>query len=71
LQGLAGAKPNDAIVERFAAILMLVPDTADYVQAAEIRDKYATNTREIREKYAIRVDAKACKLGQSMPSLRN
>lgn len=39
LQGFAGAKAVDAIVERFAAIPMLVPETADYIQAAEIRNK--------------------------------
>lgn len=39
LQGFAGAKSVDAIVERFAAIPMLVPETADYIQAAEIRNK--------------------------------
>ena len=39
LQGFAGAKAVDAIVERFAAIPMLVPETADYIQAAELRNK--------------------------------
>jgi len=39
LQGFSGAKASDAIVERFSAIPMLVPDTADHVQAAEIRNK--------------------------------
>lgn len=39
LQGFAGAKAAEAIVEKFSAIPMLVPDTADHVQAAEIRNK--------------------------------
>lgn len=39
LQGFSGAKAADAIVERFSAIPMLVPDTADHIQAAEIRNK--------------------------------
>jgi len=39
LQGFSGAKSADAIVERFGAIPMLIPDTADYIQAAELRNK--------------------------------
>lgn len=39
LQGFSGAKAANAIVERFAAIPMLVPDTADHIQAVEIRNK--------------------------------
>ena len=39
LQGFSGAKSADAIVERFAAIPMLIPDTADHIQAAELRNK--------------------------------
>jgi len=38
LQGFSGAKAADAIVERFSAIPMLVPDTADHIQAAELRN---------------------------------
>jgi len=39
LQGFSGPKAASAIVERFVAIPMLVPDTSDYIQAAEIRNK--------------------------------
>lgn len=39
LQGFAGAKAANAISERFAAIPMLVPETSDHIQAAEIRNK--------------------------------
>ena len=39
LQGFSGAKSADAIAERFAAIPMLIPDTADHIQAAELRNK--------------------------------
>jgi len=39
LQGFSGARAATAIVERFAAIPMLVPETSDYIQAAEIRNK--------------------------------
>jgi len=39
LQGFSGAKSADAIVERFTAIPMLIPDTADHIQAAELRNK--------------------------------
>jgi len=39
LQGFSGAKAANAIVERFSAIPMLVPDTTDHIQAAEIRNK--------------------------------
>lgn len=38
LQGFSGAKSADAIVERFTAIPMLIPDTADHIQAAELRN---------------------------------
>jgi len=39
LQGFSGAKAASAIVERFVAIPMLVPDTSDHIQAAEIRNR--------------------------------
>ena len=39
LQGFTGAKAADAIIERFTAIPMLVPDTAGHIAAAEIRYK--------------------------------
>ena len=37
LQGFHGPKARDAIVERFSALPMLVPDRSDHVEAAEIR----------------------------------
>ena len=39
LQGFSGAKAARAIIERFAAIPMLVPDTQDHIEAAELRNK--------------------------------
>ncbi len=39
LQGFSGAKAANAIVERFKAIPMLVPETSDHIHAAEIRSK--------------------------------
>ena len=38
LQGFQGPKARDAIVERFAALPLLVPDRADHVEAAELRN---------------------------------
>jgi hypothetical protein len=38
LQGFRGPKARDAIVERFAALPMIVPDRADHVAAAEVRN---------------------------------
>jgi predicted nucleic acid-binding protein len=37
LQGFAGPKARDQIVERFAAFPLLVPDREDHVAAAELR----------------------------------
>lgn len=39
LQGFVGAKAQDAIVSRFSALPMLVPETADYISAAALRNK--------------------------------
>ncbi len=39
LQGFRGPKARDAIVGRFAALPMIVPDRADHIAAAEIRNK--------------------------------
>ncbi len=39
LQGFSGAKAREAIVDRFASIPMLIPETADHIQAALIRNK--------------------------------
>ena len=39
LQGFSKPKAHDLIIERFASIPMLVPETADYIQAAELRNR--------------------------------
>jgi hypothetical protein len=38
LQGFHGPNARDAIVERFGALPLLVPDRADHVEAAELRN---------------------------------
>jgi hypothetical protein len=38
LQGFAGPKARDSIVERFAALAFIEPDRQDYINAAEIRN---------------------------------
>jgi predicted nucleic acid-binding protein len=38
LQGFAGPKSRDLILERFSAIPLLVPDREDHVAAAELRN---------------------------------
>ena len=38
LQGFHGPKAHDAIVERFSALPLLVPDRADHVEAADLRN---------------------------------
>lgn len=37
LQGFHGARARAAIIERFAALPMVVPDRADHIAAAELR----------------------------------
>jgi predicted nucleic acid-binding protein len=39
LQGFAGPKARQAILERFTALPVLVPDRADHVEAAELRNE--------------------------------
>jgi predicted nucleic acid-binding protein len=39
LQGFSGAKAAAAIVERFSALALVQPERADYIAAAEIRNK--------------------------------
>lgn len=39
LQGFAGPRDRGSILERFAAVRLLVPDRDDHVQAAELRDE--------------------------------
>ena len=38
LQGFTGPKARDAIVERFAALPLVVPDRKDHIHAAELRN---------------------------------
>jgi predicted nucleic acid-binding protein len=38
LQGFAGPKAREAIIERFTALPLLVPDREDHIAAAEIRN---------------------------------
>ncbi len=38
LQGFRGPTAREAIVDRFAPLPLLVPDRADYVEAAELRN---------------------------------
>jgi predicted nucleic acid-binding protein len=39
LQGFAGPKARDQIVERFSALPFLVPDRQDHIDAAELRNE--------------------------------
>jgi hypothetical protein len=43
LQGFHGAKDRDAIIERFGALPLLMPDRADHVEAAELRNTCRRN----------------------------
>lgn len=38
LQGFAGPKARDSIVERFTALAFVEPDRQDYIDAAEVRN---------------------------------
>lgn len=38
LQGFAGPKSRELIVERFSALPLIVPDRDDHIQAAELRN---------------------------------
>jgi predicted nucleic acid-binding protein len=38
LQGFRGPRAGDAIVERFAALPLLVPDREDHIEAADLRN---------------------------------
>jgi predicted nucleic acid-binding protein len=38
LQGFRGPQARDAIVERFGALPLLVPDRVDHIEAAELRN---------------------------------
>jgi len=39
LQGFTKPKAHDLIIERFASIAMLVPDTSDYIDAANLQNR--------------------------------
>lgn len=43
LQGFRGPKARDAIVERFGALPLLVPDRSDHLEAAELRNACRRN----------------------------
>lgn len=43
LQGFRGPKARDAIVERFAALPLLVPDREDHIEAAGLRNTCRRN----------------------------
>jgi predicted nucleic acid-binding protein len=43
LQGFGGPKARDAIVERFGALPLLVPDRTDHIGAAELRNACRRN----------------------------
>lgn len=38
LQGFSGARARDQIIERFAALPLLIPDRRDHIEAAEVRN---------------------------------
>jgi predicted nucleic acid-binding protein len=39
LQGFAGPKSRDQIIERFSALPLIVPDRDDHIRAAELRNQ--------------------------------
>jgi predicted nucleic acid-binding protein len=43
LQGFSGPKSRDQLLDRFSAIPLLVPDRADHVRAAELRNHCRRN----------------------------
>jgi predicted nucleic acid-binding protein len=43
LQGFRGPKARDAIIERFGALPLLVPDRSDHLEAAELRSACRRN----------------------------
>lgn len=47
LQGFGGPKARDAIVERFGALPLLVPDRADHVEAAGLRNTCRRNGEQV------------------------
>ena len=47
LQGFAGPKARDQILDRFSAVPLLVPDRDDHIQAAELRNQCRRNGVQI------------------------
>lgn len=47
LQGVAGPKARDALVERFAALPFLIPDREDHVQAATLYQACRKKGRQV------------------------
>jgi predicted nucleic acid-binding protein len=47
LQGFAGPKARDSIVERFTALAFVEPDRQDYIDAAEVRNTCRRNGVQI------------------------
>jgi predicted nucleic acid-binding protein len=47
LQGFAGPKSRDRILERFSAVPLLAPDRDDHIQAAELRNRCRRNGVQI------------------------
>ncbi len=43
LQGFRGPKARDAIVDRFASLPLLIPDRADHIEAAMLRNECRRN----------------------------
>jgi predicted nucleic acid-binding protein len=47
LQGFSGPKARDQLIERFAALALLLPDREDHIEAAEIRNACRRNGVQI------------------------
>lgn len=47
LQGFAGPKARDQLIERFAALAFLQPDREDHIEAAEVRNTCRRNGVQI------------------------
>ena len=47
LQGFDGPKARDSLIERFGALPLLVPDRADHIEAAELRNACRRNGMQV------------------------
>ena len=47
LQGFGGPKARDSLIERFGALPLLVPDRADHIEAAELRNACRRNGMQV------------------------